>query len=440
MLGDLRTVAVHPGFRRLFAVRIVSQAGDGMFQVGLAALFFFQPERLATAADVAAAFAVLLLPFTIVGPWAGVLLDRWRRRQVLLVGNAIRVVLTLVLAALLLTVGVGPAVYVVALLTLSINRFLLAALSAGLPRVVPRDQLLMANAITPTLGAAAAGVGAALGFVGRFAPTGAAGDAVTLVGAAVLFAAASALALRLRPDQLGPTHRAGADELWARLREVGRGLRQGTRYLTRRRTPAMALGVMATHRFIYGVTFIAAVLISRNLLVDPLDADAGLAMFATVLASTTIGFGLAVVVTPLAHERMTPATWIVVCLGLGAASQLLLATSYVLPVVLISGGLLGLAAQGAKIAVDTIVQRDTHDDYRGRAFALYDVLYNAAFVGAAALAAVVLPDTGWSPAAFVGLAVAYLVAAVLYRLGPARPVHLEDVPDPADDGAAPARS
>ncbi len=440
MLGDLRTVAVHRGFRRLFAVRLVSQAGDGMFQVGLATLFFFAPERLATAADVAAAFAVLLLPFTVVGPWAGVLLDRWRRRQVLLVGNAVRVVLTGVLAALLVTVGVGPAVYVVALLTLSINRFLLAALSAGLPRVVPRDQLLMANAITPTLGAAAAGVGAALGLVGRLAPTGEARDAVVLLGAAVLFAGASALALRLRADQLGPTHRAAAGELLSRVREVGRGLGQGMRYLARRRTPATALGVMATHRFIYGVTFIAAILISRNLLADPADADAGLAVFATVLGATTLGFALAVVLTPLAHERMTPATWVVVCLGVGAASQLLLAASYALAVLLVSGVLLGLAAQGAKIAVDTIVQRDTHDDFRGRAFALYDVLYNAAFVGAAALAAVVLPDTGWSSGAFLGLAAAYVVAAVLYRTGPSQPVHLDDVADPADDGAAPARA
>lgn len=425
---------MHRGFRRLFAVRLVSQTGDGMFQVGLATLFFFAPERMATATDVAAAFAVLLLPFTVVGPWAGVLLDRWRRRQVLLVGNAVRVLLTLVLATLLVTVGVGPAVYVLALVTLSINRFLLSALSAGLPRVVPREQLLMANAITPTLGAAAAGVGAALGFVGRFAPTGAARDAVVLLGAALLFAAASALALRLRPDQLGPTHRAPAAELWEKVREVGRGLGDGARYLVRRRTPAMALGVMATHRFIYGVTFIAAILIARNLLADPRDADAGLAMFGTVLGATGVGFALAVVVTPLAHERVRPATWVVACLGLGAASQLLLATSPELPVVLAGGVLLGLAAQGAKIAVDTIVQRDTHDDFRGRAFALYDVLYNAAFVGAAALAAVVLPDTGWSPVAFVGLAVAYVAAAVLYRLGPAQPRHLADVDDPADDG------
>ncbi len=66
----------------------------------------------------------------------------------------------------MVTVGVGPAVYVVALLTLSVNRFLLAALSAGLPRVVPREQLIIANTISPSLGAVAAVLGAGAGFVG----------------------------------------------------------------------------------------------------------------------------------------------------------------------------------------------------------------------------------------------------------------------------------
>ena len=62
VLGDLRVVAVHRDFRKLFTVRLVSQSGDGMFQAGLATLFFFSPERLATASDVAVAFAVLGYP------------------------------------------------------------------------------------------------------------------------------------------------------------------------------------------------------------------------------------------------------------------------------------------------------------------------------------------------------------------------------------------
>jgi MFS family permease len=444
--ADLRTLAVHPGFRKLFAVRLVSQCGDGMFQVGLAVLFFFNPANMTTASGVAGAFAVLLLPFTVVGPFAGPLLDRWSRRQVLLVGNAVRVLLTLLLALLIGTVGVSVLVYVLALVTLGINRFLLAALSAGLPRVVPREQLLIANTLTPTLGAVSAVAGGAIGFVIGLLVPDAAKDTASLVAAALLFAAASALALRLRRDELGPTGRARAS-VGAALRHTVSELADGARYLVRRGTPGLGLGVMAVHRFLYGVNFIALILISRNLLSDPTDTRAGLATFALLGGISFAGNGLAIVLTPLAHERMSPSRWIVLCLAIGGVSQALLVTSPRGAVVAVSAVLLGISVQGAKIAVDTIVHRDTHDDYRGRAFSLYDVLYNAAFVAAAALGAWALPDTGWSRAVFAALAVVYLAVSVGYsaathRLDDApRPVHADERDGSAtragrdDDGA-----
>jgi len=423
VISDLRALWPLTGFRRLFAVRLVSQASDGMFQIGLATLFFFSPENASTATGVAAAFAVLLLPFTIVGPWAGVLLDRWRRRQVLLYGNLVRVALTLVIAVIMLTSGVGPAVYVLALAALSVNRFLLAALSASLPKVVDGPLLLTANSLTPTLGAAAAGVGGALGFVlGLLLPTGRVRDAISLLVAAAVMACASALATRLGPDQLGPDERTAGTDVRRALGDLAHGLVAGARYLVARRTPAYALGIMALHRFCYGAVFIASILISRNLLSDPADVAAGLATFGTVLAASAAGFALAVVLTPVLSPRVGPHVWIVLCLLLAVVSQLLLAFTVTLPAVLGAGAALGLAAQGAKIAVDTIVQHDTADAYRGRAFSLYDVLYNAAFVGAAALAAVALPDTGWSPALFAGLAAVYLAGAVVFARSTRTPV------------------
>lgn len=414
MTEDLRRLWPLVGFRRLFTVRLVSQCADGMFQVGLATLFFFSPETASTATGVAAAFAVLLLPFTVVGPWAGVLLDRWRRRQVLLYGNLVRVVLTATIALVMVVHGVGPLVYVLALVTLSVNRFLLAALSASLPKVVDGPLLLTANSLTPTLGAASAGVGALLGFVlGRLMPAGRERDAIALVVAAAVMGAASALAGRLGRDQLGPDEPVVMPVRRA-LGVVARELGAGARYLVARRTPAEALGIMAWHRFCYGVVFMASILISRNLLNSPSDVDAGLRTFATVLAASGIGFALAVVVTPVLSPRLGPQRWIVVCLVVATVSQLMLVVTLALPVVLVAAATLGLAAQSAKIAVDTIVQRDTADAYRGRAFALYDVLYNAAFVGAAALGAVTLPDTGWSRGLFVVLAAGYLGSALVY--------------------------
>src|SRR5690606_41490889 len=131
--------------------------------------------------------------------------DRWRRRQGLLLGKAIGVVPMLAVAVLMVTVGGGPAVYVLALVTLGVSRFLLSALSAGLPRVVAREQLLVADSLTPTLGAVSAVVGGGLGFlIGMLSVPEAVEDGVVLVCAAALFGAASALALRLGREQLGP--------------------------------------------------------------------------------------------------------------------------------------------------------------------------------------------------------------------------------------------
>ncbi|MBO3085404.1 MFS transporter [Cellulomonas fengjieae] len=415
VISDLKALWPLKDFRKLFAVRLVSQSADGMFQVGLATLFFFSPENASTATGVAAAFAVLLLPFTIVGPWAGVLLDRWRRRQVLFVGNLVRVAITVVIALLMLTEGVGPAVYVLALVNLSINRFLLSALSASLPRTVDGPLLLTANSLTPTLGAGAAGVGGAIGLVlGLVLPAGRGRDAAALFIAAAVMAIAAALATRLGKDRLGPDQRADARQMKAALSSLAHGLVAGARHLIARRTPARALGIMAAHRFLYGVTFIASILIARNLLSNPADPDEGLRTFGLVLGASAAGFVLAVILTPVLSPRTGPHVWIVLCLGLAALSQLLLVASASKPAVLVAAGFLGLAAQGAKIAVDTIVQRDTDDAYRGRAFSLYDVLYNAAFVGAAALGAVTLPDTGYSRGLFLALAVAYAGFAALY--------------------------
>ena len=416
VIRELRELLRLRDFRKLFAVRLVSQTGDGIFEVGLAALFFFSPEKASTATGVAVAFAVLLVPFTIVGPWAGVLLDRWRRRQVLFAGNLVRAAITFAIALIILTSGLGPAVYLLALLNISINRFLLSALSASLPRVVAGRLLLTANSLIPSLGAAAAIVGAGAGFaLGLVLEPGRSRDATILAVAAVAFAAASVLATRLGRDLLGPGTRADGEAMRRALHALGRGLVDGARHLRRRGTPARALAVMATHRFVYGVAFIASILISRNLLEDPANASAGLRTFGMVLAASAVGFALAVVLTPVLSPRTGPHVWIVYCLVLAAASQFLLTATIARWAVLGGAAALALAAQGAKIAVDTIVQRDTDDAFRGRAFALYDVLYNAAFVGAAALAALVLPDAGYSQEVFAALGLVYLATAFIYR-------------------------
>ena len=174
---------------------------------------------------------------------------------------------------------------------------------------------------------------------------------------------------------------------------------------------------MGAYRLVYGLELVTIILASRNLLADPADADAGLAVFGTLMGAMLAGHGLAVVLTPLAQERVSPPTWVVVCLLGGSLGQVLLVAGHTRGGMVAGLFVFGVGVQGAKIAVDTIVQTDTSDDYRGRAFSLYDVLFNAAECLAAGVAVLVMPDVGWSRGVQAALVAAVWVVALAYRWG-----------------------
>ncbi|MCR2052560.1 MFS transporter [Actinomyces bowdenii] len=414
---DLRDLATVPAFRTLLAVRLASQSGDGMLQAGLASLFFFQPQNMTGVSGVATALVVMLLPFSLVGPLTGPLIDRWRRRQTLLHANLLRCGLVVLIAVILHTAGVGPAIYLLVLVVMGMSRFLLSVLSAGLPRIIDHERLLVANSIVPTLGGAATALGAALGLLLRLLlPPGGAQDAASLLSAALLYCAAAAIVTRLRPDQLGPALLPGPrPSAAAALAATVTDLSRPVTHLRQRGAPALALTAMSLHRFVYGMQLITLILMGRNLLAAPQDADAGLAAFGALMGAMIAGHVLAVVLTAVAHEWVEPPAWVVICLLGGTAGQMVLVATHDLRWVMAGVFVFGVGVQGAKIAVDTIVQAGTADAYRGRAFAIYDVLFNTSECLAAAMAVLVLPHTGWSPGVQGVLVVMVWAVALWFR-------------------------
>ena len=108
-----------------------------------------------------------------------------RRRQTLLAGNLLRAGLIVATALVMQTAGVGIGVYALVLVALGVNRFLLSVLSAGLPRIIDRERLLVANSIVPTLGGAATALGMVIGILLRLLlPDGAARNTASLLTAA----------------------------------------------------------------------------------------------------------------------------------------------------------------------------------------------------------------------------------------------------------------
>ncbi len=422
--SDLARLWKSQGFRRLTWVRVISQAGDGAFQFGIASAFFFSPQEATTPADIAIGFAVLFAPFTLVGPFVGPFVDRWHRQRIVLVGNMVRLVLVGTIVGAVVVGAPRTSLYALALATLSVNRFLLAALSAGIPQVVDRQDLLTANAILPTLGTIAAALGGTIGGIVTFVVPGVSEDQKALLAlgvAGLAFGLSSWAATSLSKRSLGPVRLLATDRVVNEALEVLVELRDGYRHLRHRATPFHALGVMASARLLYGLMFVASILISRQVLGDSSDPAGAIGNFAIVVGFAAVGFGLAAVITPAFAHRVARHDWIVVCLLLGAVGQGLLAIAGAPWALLGAAVTVSFSVQGGKIAVDTIVQRDTDDAYRGRAFVLYDVAYNTAFIAAAAIGALVLPVNGYSRAVMVALALAYVAFAFAYSRAPREP-------------------
>ena len=410
----LRVVLGRAGFRRLLTTRLASQCGDGVFQASLAGAVLFNPERQANATSIAAGFTVLLLPYSFVGPFAGVLLDRWSRQRVLVVASLIRCALVAVVAAETAGGLAGVPFYASALLVISANRFFLAALSAALPHVVEGDaQLVTANSTSTTSGSLAttAGASIALGLLGLTGSSNHAYAAVALA-AMVGYAGAAVAGRGFGRDQLGPddVERSQRETLAA----VARGLVAGGRHVAERRAALYALAAIGGHRLFYGMSFVATLLLYRNYFHDEGFFRAGVTGLGQAVLATALGGLVAATVTPPGARRVGKQTWIGGGVALAAVAQLLAGLPYSMQSLLPGAFVLGFVAQGAKVCVDTIVQEEVDDEYRGRVFSLYDTLFNVAFVAACVFSAFTLPSTGKSYPMLALVVLGYATTSALY--------------------------
>ncbi|MFB9585346.1 MFS transporter [Streptomyces goshikiensis] len=413
VVRDLRVLLRLRDFRNLLAVRLLSQAADGVYQVALATYVVFSPEKQASPAAIASAMAVLLLPYSVIGPFAGVLLDRWRRRQVFLYGNLLRAVLACVTGLLIVAHVPDWLFYASALSVTAVNRFVLAGLAASLPRVVGPDQLVTANALSPTAGTLAATAGGGLAFLVRLLASGS--NALVVLLGALLYLAAALMSLRLAIGLLGPDHPPGHSHpsVAEGIALTVRGMTEGLRHLAERREAAHALAAMTMMRFCYGALTVMLLTLCRYSWSD--NESDGLALLGIAVGVSGAGFFTAAVITPWLVGRLGTRGWITACSAGAAVLVPALGLFFAPGPMLAAAFVLGLATQGAKISTDTVVQSQVDDEFRGRVFSVYDVLFNVAFVGAAAVASLMLPADGQSVVLIMSVSVVYAVTAALLR-------------------------
>ncbi len=363
-------------------MRLVSQTADGFLQAALVASLAFSPERQATAAGFATASAIVIIPFSVIGPFTGVFIDRWSRRRIMVIAPLLR-------AAPVFLVLLSPdrdavLFYAGALWVTSVNRFFLSTAQAVVPRMVPTEDLLTANSIATVGGTVALLVGA---FTGGLV-SDALGNTAIVTAAACAWLITSLIASRIRSD-LRPHKLPEPGELLRhQLRRVGFEFVDGLRAIAHTPRAVGPITTISVDQLGQGLVLVLALVVFRERFQE------GVGSFSWLIGAGGVGVFLGLVTVSRLDARFPRERIIAGAFVLGGVALLFVAIFLNRWTVLLASFTVGLSFAWKKVPVDTMVQEAVPDGLRGRVFAVYDVAYNLSRLLAAMIAVVLLPPLG----------------------------------------------
>ena len=402
---------------RLLRVRWSGQITDGIFQSALASFILFSPERQASAVNAAVAFAVVLLPYSIVGPFVGTLLDRFSRQRAILFSNLVRSGTLLVVAFLIFNGYTGVEITVVVLIAFGVNRLILAGLSAGIPLMTTPKDLISANALAVTGGSVWVVLGGGIGLGIRqlldASSNADSADAIIILVGSLGYLVAAFFASLLAKDEIGPRpHEIVEGSFTQGLIEM----REGFEFLRNHADAARGIAAIAIHRGGLTALTLAALLLERNTFNDPADSEAGLAGLSLTLTIAAVGFVIGALIAPIGVRKVGRHRWMRLSISAASLSALLLVIDRTPVLLAATAFFTALCGQSLKVTNDALVQSKIDDFYRGRIFAVYDVVVNFAIVSGALFAAWILPLSGDSWLLPLIISIAWmLVATIILR-------------------------
>lgn len=409
--GPRRDVFRLPGFADLWTADTVSGFGTYITTMSLQVLVVLTLGG--TAADVGLLNAARWLPYLVLGLFAGAIVDRMRRRPIM-IGTDLGCAALLALIPLLWWLG-ALNLLVLCVIVAGLGLLTLfggAASMSFLPRLVPRESLLAANARLDQSAAVTQTSGPVL-----------AGGLVTLIGAplAVLVDAVSylvsAVALtRIRLDEPRVGH---VREPGALRREIGEGLR----WVYRHRTLA-PMAITGHGWFLFNsmlnTVFTPFVLLSLHLNAFELGialAAAGVMGLVGALAATRVGTSWGVGRTVIVGNAMMPIAWAVIALAPAAGPGI--GRWLVVAVLAVGQGIYGLALGLENANEMGFRQAITPDALQGRVNTTIRSINRAAIVVGAPIGGFLADGIGYRPTLWIAIA-GFVVVTVALALSPFR--------------------
>jgi predicted MFS family arabinose efflux permease len=355
-LGLLRT---NRNFRRLWAAQLISEIGDWFYSLAVYDLLL---QLTGSSKAVSWAIIIQTLPWFLMTPLAGPIVDRLPRRRLMIAADLVRgfVVLGLLLVRARSQVALIYALLGAEVLFASIFE---PARNALLPDVVSSDEILPANALASATWSTALAVGAGVGG----AVTALAGREVAFVVNSLSFFASAALVAGIRAQE---SHlRTLSEHHWKDWAKTGlASLRQGARYL-RRDLKVLVLATAKTGLGFLGGSLLLLAVFGERLFAAP---GRGAMAVGCLYAARGVGAGTGPLIGDFLTRGDSGRMWKSISLGyflvglsyvaFSRAPTLALA---VLPIVLAHMG-----ASNVWVMSTTLLQLNAAKDFRGRVFAL----------------------------------------------------------------------
>jgi len=350
-------------FRRLWLAQIVSEIGDWFYTLSIYTLLL---QLTGHAGSVALALVLQVLPQTFVGPTAGVVNDRLKRKHVMIAADLVR--FGVVLAMLLVrSRSMVWLVYPLLVAETTMTAFFEPARSSVIPNITVESEVLVANTLTATtwsvnlmIGAAVGGVVAA--FYGR--------DTVFILNALSFLTSA----ILVSGMQFAEPHAEAAAPLRPRDLVDFSPVLEGIRYIRSHPTLFPAVFAKAGELMVGPSWVIFTVMGAREFAVHGrgIDAAGGAMLGMSILIG---GRGLGALVGPLVSARWAGQSdhrlrlgilfgYIIIAFGYGSLG--------VSRSVWMAAGCAMLAHAGGStvwVFSTTLLQLHTEDRFRGRVFA-----------------------------------------------------------------------
>lgn len=354
----------------LFVGQTMSQAGDQFVLIAALYLVNRMLNSQLAIAGIALALSLPRLPFSLL---AGVAVDRWNRKTLMIATDLLRALI--VLSPLLIRrTGHIWILFVAAIFLGILSTFFEPARNAVIPNIVPREHLFLANGIIQAtfivgtiVGAAAAGFA-----VDAFSPYYA-----FIFDSATFFFSAAAIGVMTVPCRPAvQNHQTTVNEIWHQLQE-------GIQFI---RDHRLLLRIMA-------VTAVAALGLSALMIlgVGYLEQELGVSAggFGVVVAAIGVGVAAGGVAVRWLVQRLSLPTLVGGCLCLvGVAIMTFTLVPYYATVV-VGAVLVGVGVVIARAGLATMTQKLTPDYVRGRVESAVNMIIGISNVGSQGISGVV---------------------------------------------------